>query len=43
MPQIHPKDIKPAWGAINETRVSTGPEPRRRLLGHMKLSGSSCY
>jgi hypothetical protein len=37
MLQVHPKDIRPAWDALNETRVSSGLEPHRRPLGRYEV------
>jgi hypothetical protein len=38
MLQVHPNDIKPAWDALNETRVSSGLEPHRRPLGQYEVA-----
>jgi hypothetical protein len=39
MLQIHPKDSRPAWDALNETRVSSGLEPHRRPLARYEVAG----
>ena len=35
---LHLRENKAAWDALNETRVSSGLEPHRRPLGRYELA-----
>ena len=38
-PDLHLRENKPAWDALNETRVSSGLEPHRRPLARYEVVG----
>ena len=35
---LHLRENKAAWDSLNETRVSSGPEPNRRPLGRYEVA-----